>query len=379
LFIKHIDNYREISYYIISLLSLLIKNYKERSNMKRLIAIILAISMLLLCACATKPANPKPAPDASGKEVVSEQPNDSVEADVKTYKIGVIPMSMDDSFQVGMTESARAYGEAQGYEMVIQGGLTLIDSEQQLKLIETMIANGCDAILCAPNDPAAMANGVKMCQHAGVVFVNYDMHINEEAYAAAGVTEPAPFVGTSAVEIGTMAGEIVLENNLANKGDKVVLVRGAESHANSIVRHKAFLEAVGEDYFEIVMDQATDWTADEGFEVVQTALTAHPDVKLIYTVACNLGIGAASAVDAAGLTGQINIVAVDIIPENAELIKDGTIAVGVAQQCSIGEEAVKVAVQALNGKPYEAVTYVPPVSSIGLDVDAFIAKNFPTN
>jgi ribose transport system substrate-binding protein len=49
------------------------------------------------------------------------------------------------------------------------------------------------------------------------------------------------------------------------------------------------------------------WSPDEGFSIAQNMLQAHPDLKVIFGQADALAMGAAKAVDVAGLSKQVII------------------------------------------------------------------------
>jgi ribose transport system substrate-binding protein len=49
------------------------------------------------------------------------------------------------------------------------------------------------------------------------------------------------------------------------------------------------------------------WSADEGFSITQNILQTHPDLKIIFGQADGIAMGAAKAVEGAGLTAQVTI------------------------------------------------------------------------
>ncbi|MEZ5767220.1 MAG: substrate-binding domain-containing protein [Paracoccaceae bacterium] len=81
---------------------------------------------------------------------------------------------------------------------------------------------------------------------------------------------------------------------------------------------------------------------------VSAALIANPDLKLIVASNGPDGIGAAAAVKAAGLAGQVTVVAFDAVPPEIDGLKEGVITALIAQSpAQIGAESVQAIVDYL--------------------------------
>jgi ribose transport system substrate-binding protein len=65
--------------------------------------------------------------------------------------------------------------------------------------------------------------------------------------------------------------------------------------------------------------------------IVSAEITAHPDLKAVWDTSGPEGIGAASAVKAAGDTGKIGVYSYDAEPEEVSLLKQGVIKALIAQ------------------------------------------------
>lgn len=83
---------------------------------------------------------------------------------------------------------------------------------------------------------------------------------------------------------------------------------------------------------------------------VAAALIANPDLRVIIASNGPDGVGAAAAVKAAGLAGQVTIIAFDAVPPQVEALREGTITALIAQPAAeIGAASVEALVDYLRG------------------------------
>jgi ribose transport system substrate-binding protein len=83
--------------------------------------------------------------------------------------------------------------------------------------------------------------------------------------------------------------------------------KGAPGVAVVEQRRRGFIGALDKAKvnYEIVADQPTDWSPEQGEAVCQNILTAHPDVDLIFAWADPIGIGCSHAVKATKSSAKI--------------------------------------------------------------------------
>ena len=152
-------------------------------------------------------------------------------------------------------------------------------------------------------------------------------------------------------------GEYVLDQ-LGGEA-KVAILEGIPGHETGDARLQGFLEAVGgATGVEILTSQPANWERDQGFNVFQNIMQAHPQVDTLF--ACNdlMALGALEAIAAAGKTGQIRVLGFDALPEARQAIREGTMLVSVAQfPDQMGSLAIENVIQVLDGK--EIPDYVP--------------------
>ena len=93
---------------------------------------------------------------------------------------------------------------------------------------------------------------------------------------------------------------------------------------------------------EIVFEQPDDDILEKAVELTESLLSAHPDLNGIFASNASNPIGAARAVENAGLVGKVHIVGMDDLPEAVAFVCSGVIdALKAQRQWDMGYWAVK--------------------------------------
>lgn len=87
----------------------------------------------------------------------------------------------------------------------------------------------------------------------------------------------------------------------------MVIIHGQKGTTPEVQRYEGCKQAIDENPgVELVAQQWSQmWSPDEGFSIAQNMLQAHPDIKIIFGQADGLAMGAAKAVEVAGLSDQV--------------------------------------------------------------------------
>ena len=151
-----------------------------------------------------------------------------------------------------------------------------------------------------------------------------------------------------------MAGRFIVE---ASGGTAhVAILEGIPGHETGDSRLRGFRDAIKDTpAVRIVASQPANWERDQGFNVFQNMLQAHPDIDTVF--ACNdvMALGAVEAIRAAGKSAAIRVVGFDAIDDARKAIEAGTMIGSVAQfPDEMGRVAVENAVHAVRGEPVPA-------------------------
>lgn len=142
--------------------------------MKKLIALLLALVLVVgLCACAKKAENGTPA-DGSGKNADSAAPAQS------KGTIGVTLPTQELARCLKDQQYLTQYLNERGYDVDVQ--FAKGDAATQVAQIENMITNGVVGIICSPWDGSAVTPAVDAAHNAGVPIIAYDALILNTPY-----------------------------------------------------------------------------------------------------------------------------------------------------------------------------------------------------
>lgn len=206
------------------------------------------------------------------------------------------------------------------------------DVVDQNQRIEANIGRAPDGLAVACLDQATNVQLLKEAVAAGINTITFNSYC-DDAF---------PFIGPkSSEQDGYDLGEF-LAKRLDGKG-KIAILSGsltASDHVQRIIGFKKALEQYPE--MEIVFEQPDDDILENAVSLTESALSAHPDLAGIFGSNASNPIGAARAVDNAGLSGKVAIVGMDDLPEAVDFVCKGTIdALKAQRQWDMGYWAVQ--------------------------------------
>ena len=114
--------------------------------MKKLIAILTALCLILALAACSGETNQSPAEETAEKE---------------PYEISVVLKSLSIEYWNYVKAGCEAAAADLGVEVTVVGPSAESEIEAQVAMIEQQIGAGCEAIVCSPNDAGAAANALQ--------------------------------------------------------------------------------------------------------------------------------------------------------------------------------------------------------------------------
>ena len=233
-------------------------------------------------------------------------------------------------------------------ELIWKGPLKEDDRSAQINVVENFISQQVDAICLAPLDDNALVAPVERARRAGVPVVVFDSGLNSEKIVS--------YIATDNYKGGRLAGEY-LARVLDGRGN-VVLLRYMEGSASTEERERGFLDAISEHpEIKIISDNlyagATRATAQESSENLLNRFA--DDADGIFCPNESSTVGMLLALRSIGKAqGAIKLVGFDGGEQNIQALRADDIQGLVLQDpVRMGYLSLKVAVQHLQGKPYE--------------------------
>ena len=216
-----------------------------------------------------------------------------------------------------------------------------------------MIAQGIDVLFLPPREEKPLIPAVMKAKAAGVPTFLVDRSVDPNV-ATAGKDYVA-FLGSDFVDQGRRVADWTIENF---KGDKGIIVEleGTTGSSPANDRKKGFDDEIATDpRFEIVASQSGDFARDQGRQVMETLLQAHPDVNIVYAHNDEMAIGAIQALELAGRKPgeDVTVVSIDGTRDALQAIIDGKMGVTVESSPFFGPLACATMKRYADGETIE--------------------------
>ena len=275
------------------------------------------------------------------------------QADTGRTRVALILKTLNNPFFIDMRKGAQQAADRLGVDLVVQAAERELDVEKQMQIIENLIQTQVDAICLTPSGSKEIVPAILKANQANIPVVVLDTRIDPQTASEAGV-ETAGFIGSDNREGGQIAGELLAR--LSGGQARVAILEGIPGHETGDSRLLGFHQAIeSHPGIEVVASQPANWERDQGFNVFQNLLQAHPQIN--YLFACNdmMALGAIEAIAAVGKTGQIGVIGFDAVEDARQAIAAGTMLASVAQfPEEMGRVAVEIAVGLLRGEAVRA-------------------------
>jgi ribose transport system substrate-binding protein len=264
--------------------------------------------------------------------------------------IALIMKSLANEFFLTMEEGAKEHQarNAARYELITRGIKDEGDVEQQIRIVEQMIAIRVDAIVLAPADSEALVPICRAAAGAHILVVNIDNRLDASALAEKGLR--VPYSGPNNVEGAREVGDYLAAR--LEPGDKVAIVEGVPTAQNSKDRTRGFSEAMETAGMRIVDVVSGYWEMESANAAAITIMSEFPDIKAILCGNDNMALGVVAAINAAGRSGRILVTGFDDISAATKLLKQDKLLVTADQHGDrIAVAGIETALAILGGSP----------------------------
>ncbi|QDC09347.1 sugar ABC transporter substrate-binding protein [Oceanicola sp. D3] len=212
-------------------------------------------------------------------------------------KIGLAVPNLQADFFNQIKLGVEGYAAEKGIEVIVVDAKN--DTATQVSQVQDLMTQGIDAFIYIPAGAAAAAVPTRLARAEGIPVINVDR-----------TPEGAPgdtFIAGESVESAYQVCNHII--GLAGGEGKMAIIHGQKGTTPEVLRFEGCKRAIDENPgVELVTQQWSQmWSPDEGFSIAQNMLQANPDLKLIFGQADGLAMGAAKAVDVAGLSEQVII------------------------------------------------------------------------
>jgi ABC-type sugar transport system substrate-binding protein len=237
---------------------------------------------------------------------------------IKGAKIGFSQSEPETAaFRIAETKSMVDQAQAEGATLVKTNANSQI--AKQVTDIQGMINQGVQLLIVAPLNSDGLQPAFDAARAKKIPVVTVDRLVNSKA-----CTDYLTFIGSDFVSQGKRAADAMIKQTGGT--GKVAILLGSSGNNVTTDRTSGFVDelktAAG---LTIVAKQTANFARTDGQTVMASLLQAHPDITAVYAENDEMGIGAETAIAAAGKKPgtDIKLVSVDGTHDAVQLLVDG--------------------------------------------------------
>ncbi|WP_299673098.1 rhamnose ABC transporter substrate-binding protein [uncultured Roseobacter sp.] len=230
-------------------------------------------------------------------------------------RIALVVKALGIGFFEAAAEGAEEAAEELGGVEIIYTGPTDTTAEGQIEVINSLIAQGVDAIAVSANDTDALVPTLKKAMQRGITVISWDSGVAEDG-------RQMHLNPSSNALIGNMIIKLAADH-LPDGGDVAVLSATTTS-TNQNVWIEEMNKVMG-DYPDInlVTTVYGDDLADKSYREATGLMQSYPDLDAIIAPTSVGIVAAAQAVVDAGKVGEVNVTGLGLPSEMAGAIESG--------------------------------------------------------
>ncbi|MCX4450586.1 ABC transporter substrate-binding protein [Streptomyces sp. NPDC087866] len=259
-------------------------------------------------------------PESSSGSGCSLQSYGAPKLDLKNAVVGFSQSEKEaNPFRIAETQSIKDEAKKLGVKKLLT---TNAQSQlpKQISDIQDMLAQGAQFLIIAPLNSDGLEPALKAAAAKKVPVLTIDRKLNSTA-----CKDYVAFLGSDFVEQGKRAADAMIKST-GGKG-KVAILLGSSGNNVTTDRTKGFvdqLKAKAPD-MKIVAQQTGEFARDKGQQVMEQLIQSKPDITAVYAENDEMGLGAVTALKAAGKKPgkDVKIVSVDGTRNAVQAIVNG--------------------------------------------------------
>jgi rhamnose transport system substrate-binding protein len=268
-------------------------------------------------------------------------------AQAENVKIALVVKALGIGFFEAAAKGAEEAAKELGDVEVIYTGPTDTTAEGQIEVINSLIAQGVNAIAISANDKDALVPALQKAMERGITVISWDsgvapegrmMHLNPSSNA---------LIGNTIIKLAA--------DNMPDGGEVAILSASATATNQNIWIEEA--KKVLPNYAGITLVDTVygDDLADKSYREAQGLIAKYPNLKAIIAPT-TVGILAASqAVTDGGLIGKVNVTGLGLPSEMAGAVESGaTKSFAIWNPIDLGYAATMLSYNIVKGAKAEA-------------------------
>ncbi|RSN21168.1 LacI family transcriptional regulator [Amycolatopsis sp. WAC 04169] len=287
---------------------------------------------LALTACTSRETQ-QSAPSGAGP-AASAAPNQAAgpgcarektgypQVDVKNAVIGFSQSEKEaNPFRIAETQSIKDEAKKLGVpddKLLVTNAQS--DLNKQVSDIKSLLDRGAQLLIVAPLNSDGLQPALDAAKAKKVPVITIDRKVTSQP-----CTDYLTFIGSNFVEQGKRAAQEMVK---ATGGTgKVAILLGASGNNVTTDRTKGFKDEIAATTgIQVVAEQTGEFDRSKGQAVMEQLIQSNPEITAVYAENDEMGIGAVTALKAAGKTPgkDVKIVSIDGTRNAVQLIADGS-------------------------------------------------------
>ncbi len=277
-------------------------------------------------------------------------------------RIALVVKALGIGFFEAAAEGAEEAAGELGNVEIIYTGPTDTTAEGQIEVINSLIAQGVDAIAISANDPDALVPALKRAMQRGITVISWDSGVAEEGRQMHLNPSSTPLIGNTIIKLAA--------DHMPDGGEVAILSASATA-----TNQNAWIEAAKEvlpnyDGIDLVATVYGDDLSDKSYREAQGLMASYPDLKAIIAPTTVGILASCQAVTDAGKIGEINVTGLGLPSEMAGCVDSGaTKSFAIWNPIDLGYSATMLAHAIANGAETGAGAEIPMgrMGSVTLD------------
>ncbi|MDR5700876.1 autoinducer 2 ABC transporter substrate-binding protein [Agromyces aerolatus] len=254
-----------------------------------------------------------------------------------------------DAFNRGATAEAERLGIT-----YTQGGPATVDATEQLRIFDSFVQQGYDAVSVSALDPASLDPAISAARAKGTVVITSDSDAPSSERQV--MVQPASFDQVAKALVDQMVEAIGAEEGT------YAIISGAPDSPNMNGWIDAIEAYSAEAYPGLELVGGVRYTSDTATALKETQdlLTAFPDLNGVFSIPSSALPGVAQAVETSGKSGVVQVVASTSPATARKFLESGTVYSTVLwDMLDLGALTVWAMNELVEGRTFEAEQTVP--------------------
>ena len=277
-------------------------------------------------------------------------------------RIALVVKALGIGFFEAAAEGAEEAAGELGNVEIIYTGPTDTTAEGQIEVINSLIAQGVDAIAISANDPDALVPALKRAMDRGITVISWDSGVAEGGRQMHLDPSSTPLIGNTIIKLAA--------DHMPDGGEVAILSASATA-----TNQNAWIEAAKEvlpnyDGVDLVATVYGDDLSDKSYREAQGLMASYPNLKAIIAPTTVGILASCQAVTDAGKIGEINVTGLGLPSEMAGCVDSGaTKSFAIWNPIDLGYSATMLAHAIANGAETGAGAEIPMgrMGSVTLD------------